>query len=240
MAGHSKWHNIQARKGVQDKRRATLFTKLSRDIATAAKEGGVDAATNARLKTMLEKAREAGMPKDNVTRAINRGAGIGEAANLTAITYEGKGPGGIDVIVEARTNNKNRTASDVKHIFTKNGGVMGGPGSSAWNFEHRGMIECLVLDSTKTDEQILKIMDASGVVDIVESDGEFLVYTTPSDLMAVRSHLAGMGYDVTEARFTQEPKSTTTLEGEVLDTAVSMLEELDEYDDVDAVYTNLI
>lgn len=238
MAGHSKWNNIQVRKGKQDSKRAALFTKMARDIASAAKEGGADPAMNPRLKTMVEKARVASMPKDNIERAINRGAGVGEAAHLSPVVYEGKGPGGIDIIVEVRTDNKNRTASDIKSLFTKNGGSIGAPGSAMWNFEQKGYIEARTLSSKAGEMQMLEIMDL-GVQDLEEAEGGFDVYTSPADLMRVRSALEKLGYEVETAKLMLDPKSTSTLEGEVLDQALTLLGLLDEYADTEGVYTNL-
>ena len=187
MSGHSKWATIKRKKGAADAKRGQLFSKLSRAIIVAAKEGGGDPDANAALANAIQKARDNSMPKDNIERAIQRGAGSGEGDAYEAITYEGYAPGGVAVICSILTDNRNRTASDLRHIFTKNGGSLATPGSVAWQFERRGII---MIDGQDMDEDtLMEVALAGGADDIAEDGDQWQVSTEPTAFMAVRGAL---------------------------------------------------
>jgi YebC/PmpR family DNA-binding regulatory protein len=193
VSGHSKWSTIKHKKGAADAKRGKLFSKLSRAIMVAAKEGGADPATNLALQNAVEKARSYSMPKDNIERAIAKGAGEGtDGASFETVVYEGYGPEGVAVIVEALTDNRNRTASEVRHMFSKHGGNLGATGAVAWQFERRGVV-LVAADGVDEDELVLAAADA-GAED-VERDGEtFVVSSSPDELMAVRQALETGGF----------------------------------------------
>ena len=236
MSGHSKWHNIQVRKGKQDAKRAGAFTKLARIVSIAAKEGGPDPITNFKLRLAIEKAKQASMPKENIQRAIYKGTGKGGGEELFEVIYEGKGPGGIDIIAETLTDSKNRTASEIKHIFTKNGGSIGAPGSSSWNFEQRGYIEAKT--EKNPDEAMLEIMDM-GVEDIENENKVLNIYTKPKELAQVSKNLEKKGYKIEKAELILDPKNTIKLDEDTSKKALNLLEALDDYDDTQNVYTNM-
>jgi YebC/PmpR family DNA-binding regulatory protein len=237
MSGHSKWSSIKHKKGAADAKRGKLFSKLSRAIIVAAREGGADPEGNATLATAIQKARDNSMPKDNIERAIARGAGTssdGEA--YEHITYEGYGPSGVALFVEALTDNRNRTASDVRHIFTKNDGSLGESGSVAWLFERKGVI--LVADSVDEDELTLAAAEG-GAEDVVREGSTFEVISAPDDLQGVRQALeaAGIGYE--SADLTMLPKTTVAIEDESdAKKLLRLMDALEENDDVQDVYAN--
>ena len=237
MSGHSKWSSIKHKKGAADAKRGKLFSKLSRAIIVAAREGGPDPEGNATLATAIQKARNNSMPKDNIERAIARGAGTstdGEA--YEHITYEGYGPSGVALFVEALTDNRNRTASDVRHIFTKNDGSLGESGSVAWLFERKGVI--LVPDSADEDE--LTLAAAEGGADDVMRDGStFHVLSAPESLVAVREAIEAAGIEVQSAELTMLPKTTVPIEDEsAAKKLLRLMDALEENDDVQDVYAN--
>ena len=237
MSGHSKWSQIKRQKGLADARRGQVFTKLGREITVAARQGGADPETNARLRLAIERAREANMPKDNIERAIKRGTG-GEAgaAQLEEIVYEGYGPGGIAVLVEALTDNRNRTASDLRSMFSKAGGNLGEAGSVAWQFESRGLI---VVDTGGADpeELALRAID-SGAEDVKVDSSSVEVYTRPDQLESVRRALAEGEIPIESAEVMQAPKSTVTLDARKAQQVLRLLDQLDELDDVQRVSSN--
>ena len=235
MSGHSKWHNIQVRKGKQDTKRANIFTKLARIITVAAKQGGGDTTANFKLRLAIDKAKQSSMPKDNIQRAIDKGTGKGGGEELHEIAYEGKGPGGIDIIVELLTDSKNRTASEVKHIFTKNVGMVGAPGSVSWNFVQKG----LIVISEKGEDKVLEAMGIDGVEDVEEDEGGINIYTKPKELAQVNKALESKGYKIEKAEIFLDPKNTVKLDENKSDQALKLLEALDEYDDTQNVYTNM-
>jgi YebC/PmpR family DNA-binding regulatory protein len=238
VSGHSKWHSIKHKKGVTDKKRGQLFSKLTRAIIVAARDGGADPAANLALQNAIEKAREASVPKDNIERAIARGAGTsGEgAAAYEHVSYEGYGPGGVAVFVEALTDNRNRTASEVRHIFAKNEGSLGESGSVAWLFERTGVV--LVSDSFDEDE--LTLAAAEGGADDVARDGAvFQVTCPPEALAAVRGAIEEAGMEVESAQLSMLPKTTVAVEEEAAARRiVRLMEALEENDDVQDVYAN--
>ncbi|MBL6634120.1 MAG: YebC/PmpR family DNA-binding transcriptional regulator [Thermoleophilia bacterium] len=237
MSGHSKWATIKRKKGAADAKRGQLFSKLSRAITVAAREGGGDPATNAALATAVEKARANSMPKDNIERAIQKGTGGGDGAvDYEAVTYEGYGPGGVAIICVALTDNRNRTASDVRHIFTKNGSELGTPGSVAWQFERKGII---LVDGEGVDEEAL--MDAAldgGAEDISEDGSQWQVVTEPVDLSAVRTALEGAGFSAASADITMLPKTTVETGEKEARQLLRLIDSLEENDDVQDVYAN--
>uniref|UniRef100_A0A7C4R2D9 Probable transcriptional regulatory protein ENT43_01850 n=1 Tax=candidate division CPR3 bacterium TaxID=2268181 RepID=A0A7C4R2D9_UNCC3 len=243
MSGHSKWHNIQARKGAQDKKKANIFTKLARTITTAAREGGGDPTMNFKLRIAVDKAKAASMPKDGIERAIAKGTGAGGGAAMIPVSYEAKGPGNIDIIVDCLTDNKNRTASEIKHIFSKNGGIVGAPGSVAWNFEQKGYIEINfqfpISNFQNKDEAIMNVMDVGGVLDIEELSDALSVYTKPKELAAVAKELEIKGFKIEKMELIMDPKNTVKISDEDAEKAMRLLELLDDYDDTENVWTNM-
>jgi YebC/PmpR family DNA-binding regulatory protein len=238
MSGHSKWHSIRRSKGVLDQRRGQLFTKLARNITIAAREGLPDPDLNFRLRLAVDKAKEANMPSENIQRAIDRAnAGGGEA--LEEIYYEGYAPGGVAMIIEAATDNRNRTASDVRSTITKAGGNPGEPGSVAWMFEQRGLIT-ISLEGKKldVDEVQLLAIDA-GADDVQVSDDAIEVYTEFTQLAVVRDKLRELGLPISSAEKTLEPKATVQPDEKEALQALRLVEKLEDLDDVQKVYTNI-
>jgi YebC/PmpR family DNA-binding regulatory protein len=236
MAGHSKWASIKHKKAATDAKRGKLFTKLARAITVAAREGGGDPDGNPSLATAIEKAKSYSMPKDNIQRAIDRGTGEGaDAAAIERILYEGYGPGGAAILVEALSDNRNRTGSEVRHAFDRHGGSLGEPNSVAWIFEKRGVI---VVDGSAHSEDDLIIAIDAGAEDVVADDGELLVKTAPSDLTAVREALEQAGIEISSAEVTMEPTNTVAVEESDARTLMRLMEALDDHDDVDAVHAN--
>jgi YebC/PmpR family DNA-binding regulatory protein len=236
MSGHSKWATIKRKKGAADAKRGQLFSKLSRAIIVAAKEGGPDPDANSALANAIQKARDNSMPKDNIERAIQRGAGSGEGDAYEHISYEGYGPGGVAVICSILTDNRNRTASDLRHIFTKNGGSLATPGSVAWQFDRRGII---VVDGDGVDEDAL--MEAAleaGAEDISDDGGQWQVTTDPSDFMAVRRALEEAGIAYASAELTMVPKTTVEPSEKEARQVLRLVDQLEENDDVQDVYAN--
>ncbi|MDF2752397.1 MAG: hypothetical protein K0S82_780 [Gaiellaceae bacterium] len=237
MAGHSKWAQIKRKKGATDAKRGQLFSKLARAIIVAAREGGPDPAGNLALQNAVEKAKEASMPKDNIERAIARGAGpSADGAAYETVTYEGYGPAGIAVYVEAVTDNRNRTAAEVRHIFSKADGSLGESGSVAWLFERRAV----VLVDGSADEDELTLAAAEGGADDVERDGDsWRVTAPPESLGSVREAVEAGGMTAESAELTMLPKTTVELEDESAARKVlRLMDALEENDDVQDVYAN--
>jgi YebC/PmpR family DNA-binding regulatory protein len=236
MAGHSKWAGIKHKKAIVDSRRGKLFTKLARAITVAAKEGGGDVVGNAALALAVQKAKDASMPKDNIERAIAKGTGEGADADaLEAVMYEGYGPGGVAILVEALTDNRNRTGSEIRHAFSKAGGNLGEPGSVAYLFDKKGVV---VVDGEQyTEDDLMPAVDA-GAEDIVLDDDVFEVLSEPSDLAAVRAALVGAGIEVQEAAVMQRPKTLVPLDEEGAVKVMRLIDTLEELDDTDAVHAN--
>ncbi|MGI8972908.1 MAG: YebC/PmpR family DNA-binding transcriptional regulator [Gaiella sp.] len=238
MSGHSKWSTIKHKKGAADAKRGKLFSKLSRAIMVAAKEGGGDPATNLALQNAIEKARSYSMPKDNIERAVAKGSGEGaDGASFEVVVYEGYGPDGVAVIVEALTDNRNRTAADVRHLFAKHGGNLGATGAVAWQFERRGV---LLVVAEGVDEDHLVLVAAEAGADDVERDGSsFLVSTAPEQLAAVREGLETGGFELESAELAMVPKTTVEIADEgVAKQVVRLVDGLEENDDVQDVYAN--
>jgi YebC/PmpR family DNA-binding regulatory protein len=237
MSGHSKWSSIKHKKGAQDAKRGQLFSKLSRAIIVAAREGGPDPDANATLAAAVQKARDNSMPKENIERAIARGAGAaGDAEAYEAVTYEGYGPNGVAVLVEAVTDNRNRTAADVRHVFAKSDGNLGGSGAVAWLFERRGVI--LVPGSADEDEVMLAAADA-GADDVQLEGSSYEVTCAPETLTAVRAALEAAGVEVESAELAMLPKTTIRIEDEAAARKLlRLMDALEENDDVQDVYAN--
>jgi YebC/PmpR family DNA-binding regulatory protein len=238
MSGHSKWSSIKHKKGAADKKRGQLFSKLSRALIVAAREGGPDPAANLALANAIEKARSYSMPKDNIDRAIARGSGAdADADAFEQVIYEGYGPNGVAVIVEALTDNRNRTAAEVRSAFTKHDGNLGGSGAVAWLFERRGVV---LVDADRFEEDDVTMAAADGGADDVEEDGSsYRVTSAPEALTAVREALEGAGIEVDSAELTMVPKTTVNLEDEAAaKKTLRLIDQLEESDDVQEVYAN--
>jgi YebC/PmpR family DNA-binding regulatory protein len=238
LSGHSKWSSIKHKKGAADAKRGKLFSKLSRAIIVAAKEGGGDPAGNLALQNAIEKARSYSMPKDNIDRAIAKGSGAGaDSEAFETVVYEGYGPEGVAVIVEALTDNRNRTASDVRHAFTKHGGSLGATGAVAWQFERRGVV---IVPAENVDEEELFMAAADAGADDVERDGTvFQVTSAPESLAAVREAIEGAGFAIDSAELTMLPKSTIAVEDEgKAKQVMRLIDSLEDNDDVQDVYAN--
>ena len=238
MSGHSKWSTIKHKKGAADAKRGQLFTKLSKAIIVAAKEGGADPAANLALQNAIEKAKSYSMPKDTIERAIARGAGTdADAAAYETIVYEGYGPDGVAVLVEALTDNRNRTASDVRHTFTKNGGNLGTTGAVAWLFERRGIV---LVEAAGVDEDELTLAAAEGGADDVQRDGStWEVTAAPEHLSAVREAVESAGFTVENAELALVAKTTIEVDDEnQAKKVLRLIDALEENDDVQEVYAN--
>lgn len=237
MAGHSKWANIKHKKGANDAKRGKIFTRLIKEITVAAREGGGDPEGNPRLRTAMAAAKAENMPKDNITRAIKKGTGEIAGEVYDEIRYEGYGPGGVAVIVDCMTDNKNRTVADVRHFFSKSNGNLGESGCVGWMFEKKGLFQ-VDKDSVSEDELMDQALEA-GADDVVEEGDEFHVLTAPEDFVAVREALEGEGLAFIEAEVTMIPKNTVDVEDEkVAKSLLKLLENLEDHDDVQAVYAN--
>src|SRR3954471_22138931 len=238
MSGHSKWSSIKHKKGAADKKRGVLFSKLSRALIVAAREGGPDPSGNLALQNAIEKARSYSMPKDNIERAIARGSGAdADAAAYETVVYEGYGAGGVAVLVEALTDNRNRTASDVRHVFTKHDGNLGASGAVAWQFERRGVI---LVAAEGVDEDELMLAAAEGGADDVQLDGSsFEITAAPEDLTSVREAVEAAGFGVENAELTMVPKTTIEVDDEATAKKIlRLIDSLEENDDVQDVYSN--
>ncbi|CAH0417765.1 YebC/PmpR family DNA-binding transcriptional regulator [Periweissella ghanensis] len=236
MSGHSKWHNIQGRKNAQDAKRGKIFQKISRDLYTAAKIGGADPDGNPALRLVMEKAKAANMPKDNVQRALDKATGAG-GANYEEITYEGYGPAGTAVLVEALTDNRNRTAASVRSAFTHHGGSLGTTGSVAFMFDRKGYIFIANDEDLNLDEDtVFEAAIEAGAEDMKATEDGFEVITEPADFETVRNALVEQGYEVSQDEVTMIPQNTVEVPEDKLATFAAMIEELEDNDDVSAVY----
>jgi YebC/PmpR family DNA-binding regulatory protein len=238
MSGHSKWSSIKHKKGAADAKRGKLFSKLARAIIVAAREGGPDPASNLALQNAIEKARSYSMPKDNIERAVARGSGAGaDTETFEQVVYEGYGPNGVAIIVEALTDNRNRTASDIRHVFTKNDGNLGTTGAVAWLFERRGIV---TVDADRADEDSVMLAAAEGGAEDVAQDGSsFQVTTSVESLSSVREALEQAGIEVESAETSMVPKTTIELDDEAsARKTLRLIDALEELDDVNEVYAN--
>jgi YebC/PmpR family DNA-binding regulatory protein len=236
MSGHSKWASIKHKKAIVDSRRGAHFSKLARAIMVAARDGGGDPELNATLENAVRKAKEASMPKDNIERAIAKGSGEGgEADAIETVLYEGYGPGGVALLVEAMTENRNRTGADIRHAFSKHGGSLGEPGSVAYLFAKKGTI---VIDATRYSEDDLMVAVEAGAEDISADDEVFEVVSEPSDFTAVRNALEEAGVEMDSAEMAYRPSSLVPIDESQAGTLMRLIETLEENDDVDEVHAN--
>lgn len=239
MSGHSKWANIKNKKEKTDSQRGKIFTKIGREIAIAVKEGGSDPANNSKLRDVIAKAKANNMPNDNITRSIKKAAGELGSVNYEEITYEGYGPGGTAVIVEVVTDNRNRTAAEIRHIFDKSGGSMGASGCVSWMFDKKGLMVVERSASIDEDELMMEALDA-GAEDFNALDDVYEIYTSPADFSAVREALEGK-YTFISAEIGMFPQNTVdaTKDPELVEKIEKMLDRFDDDDDVQEVYHNV-
>ena len=236
MAGHSKWKQIKHKKAATDARRGAKFTKFSKEITVAARQGGGDPAGNPRLRTAIDTAKAANMPNENIDRAVKKGTGELEGVQYDEITYEGFGPGGAAILVQATTDNGNRTVADLRHVFSRNGGNLAAAGAVAWMFERKGQ---LFIDATRTDEEAaLEAALEAGATDLQREGDQYLVTTEPGDLHAVLEALTARGVAAEDPELAMVPTTTVTVEGGDAAQLLRLMEALDDHDDVSKVFSN--
>ncbi|HOL21834.1 MAG TPA: YebC/PmpR family DNA-binding transcriptional regulator [bacterium] len=236
MSGHSKWHSIKHKKMATDAKRGKMFTKLIREIMMAAKTGGGNPDTNPRLRMVIDKAKGLNMPNDNIQRAIKKGLGEEGGVQLEQVTYEGYAPGGVAVYVEVLTDNKNRSASEIRSIFSKHNGNMGGAGSVSWIFERKGVIS--VSKDKANEDELLEIILEAGAEDMKAEGDSYEITTPPEKFDDVRKALAEKNIQVDEASITFVPKNTVRVEGKTAEQVLKLLEALEDHDDVQGAYAN--
>ncbi|WP_022853052.1 YebC/PmpR family DNA-binding transcriptional regulator [Thermodesulfatator atlanticus] len=237
MAGHSHWAQIKRKKAAQDAKRGKLFTKLIREIMVAARMGGGDPSANPRLRAAIQAAKAANMPKENIERAIRKGTGQEPGMTWEEVVYEGYGPGGVAVLIKSVTDNKRRTVSELRHIFSKCGGNLAEPGAVAWVFEQKGLI--IVPKEGADEEKLLEEALEAGAEDVREYESEFEIITLPQDLETVKTALEKAGFKIDSAKVTMVPKSTVKLEDEkTVQQMLRLMETLEDHDDVQQVYAN--
>ena len=236
MSGHSKWHSIKHKKGATDAKRGKLFTKIIRELTIAARLGGGDPDANPRLRTAVDKAKAANMPADNITRAIKKGTGELEGATYEEMTLEGYGPGGVALLVEGSTDNRNRTVSEIRHLFSKHNGNLGNPGSVAYMFNPRGVIS-IAADKT-TEDKLMEIVLDAGAEDIQAEAEGFTVYTTPADFEAVKEAVKNAGIEPDEAEVKKVADNNVALDGPKAQQMIKLLDALEDHDDVQNVWEN--
>lgn len=238
MAGHSKWANIKHRKAAMDAKRGQLFSRLTRELIVAAREGGPDPETNLRLRLAIERARAANMPKENIERAIRRGAGLEKGAEqFEELLYEGYGPHGVAIIVRVLTDNRNRTVAELRRIFSRHGGSLAESGAVMWNFEKKGYIA--IRPDGQDPERIFELAIEAGAEDVEISEDLVEIYTAPEDLQAVRQSLLQAGLTIDNAELTMWPRTRVTLDDHATTSVMSLVDALEELDDVQQVYSNL-
>ncbi len=236
MSGHSKWHTIKHKKGALDAKRGKVFTKLIREMTIAARIGGGDPGANPRLRTAVDKAKASNMPSDNITRAIKKGTGELEGSTYEDMVLEGYGPGGVAILVEGSTDNRNRTVSEIRHIFTKHGGNLGGAGSVAYMFKPRGVIS--IAAGKTTEDKLMEVALDAGADDIVAEPQGFTVYTSPHDLEPVRAAIKKAGIEPDDAEVKKLADNSIPLEGVKAQQFLKLVEALDDHDDVQTVWDN--
>jgi len=236
MSGHSKWHTIKHKKGALDAKRGKLFTKLIKEITVAARTGGGDPDANARLRKAVSDAKGANMPNDTIARAIRRGTGEEEGVSYEEITYEGYGPGGVAVMVDAMTDNRNRTVAEIRHIFSKNGGNLGTAGAVNWMFEKKGYI--VVEKSARPEDELFEIVTEAGAEDLRDDEDNFEIITSPEEFDAVLEAVKKAGIEPQVAEVEMVPKEYKRLEGAEARQMVKLMESLEDHDDVQKVSAN--
>jgi len=237
MAGHSKWANIKHRKGAQDKKRSSLFSRLTREIIVCARQDS-NPDTNVTLAAAIDRARAANMPKDNVERAIKKGSGGLDGVQYSEVTYEGYGPGGVAILLRALTDNRNRTAASVRHIFEGHGGSLGGEGSVSWQFDRRGVVEVGELPPDADREALVLVAAEAGADDFADDAGTLVFYTPPVGVAAVRGALAAEGVEVSRAEIALVPKTTVQVSGKDAERLLKLVDALDDEEDVQEVVAN--
>ena len=236
MSGHSKWSSIKHKKGAADAKRGKIFTKLIKEITVAARMGGGDPDGNPRLRSAIAAAKAENMPKENIDRGIKKGTGELEGVSYEEANYEGYGPGGVAVLLDCLTDNKNRTVADIKHLFERHGGNLGEPGCVAWMFEQKGLI---VFEKDKTDEeQLFDLALEAGAEDVNEDETEFEVITDPSDLESVKQTIDNAGLSYTFAEVTKIPQNMVKVEGKKAQQTLNLMQSIEDHDDVSHVYAN--
>ena len=235
MSGHNKWSTIKHKKGAADAKRGKVFTKIIKEISVAAKLGGADLAANPRLRTAIDKAKAENMPKENMERAIKKGAGGMEGVTYEEIIYEGYGPGGVAVLVEVLTDNRNRSVSDIRSIFAKSNGNMGEAGCVSWIFSKKGLI---TYEKGIDFEQLFEAALEAGAEDVTEEDEQFEVTTDPSNFIEVRESLTAKGFKFADAEVTMIPQTMVPLEGKHAESMLKLMDKLEDNDDVQNVYAN--
>jgi YebC/PmpR family DNA-binding regulatory protein len=236
MSGHSKWSTIKRKKGKLDAERGRIFTRVIKEITVAARHGGGDANINPRLRTAIDAAKKVNMPADNIKKAIQKGTGELPGVSYEEVTYEGYGPGGVAILVEALTDNKNRTVAEIRHVFAKNNGNLGENGSVGWLFHRQGMIQ-VPRGAMDEDTMMMTALDA-GATDVSTDDDTYSVYTGFGDLYAVKETLEKARVEVTEAKVTMIPQNTISLDGKQAEQMLKLMEALEDHDDVQNVYAN--
>ncbi len=236
MSGHSKWHSIKHKKAKVDAQRGKIFTKLIRQIMVAAREGGPDPEKNNKLRLAIEKAKSYNMPNDNIKRAIEKGAGLDSGTNYEEITYEGYGPGGVAVMIEALTDNRNRTAAEVRHIFSKHGGSLGESGCVAWMFERKGVFS-FQGEGIDTDKLMELALEAEAL-DMTETEDGVEITVAPNDFDKFKALATENGFEPSYAEITMVPQTTVKLEGKEAEQMIKLMDELEDHDDVQQVYSN--
>ncbi len=236
MSGHSKWHSIKHKKGATDAKRGKLFTKFIKEITVAARTGGGDPDANARLRKAILDAKAGNMPNDTIDRAVRRGTGAEEGVNYEEITYEGYGPGGVALLIEAVTDNRNRTVAEIRHMFSKNGGNLGEAGSVGWLFEKKGYI---VVDKTaKPEEELFEIAIEAGADDLRDDEDNFEIITSPENFEGVQSAIKSAGIEPQMAEVSMVPQTYVKLEGGSAQQMLRLMEAIEDHDDVQKVYAN--
>lgn len=238
MSGHNKWSTIKHKKAAADAKRGRVFTRLAKEITIAAREGGGDPDGNPRLRTAIAAAKSANMPNDNVKRAIQRGTGEIPGVSYEEVIYEGYGPGGVAVLIECLTDNKNRTTPEIRHLFAKSGGNLGEPGSVAWMFDKRGTF-VVPGDAGVDEERLMEIVLEAGAENLEEQDGEFVVQTAPDAFHGVEQSLERAEVTTREAKLVMEPQNFVMLDGAKAEQCLKLLDALEDHDDVQNVWANL-
>jgi YebC/PmpR family DNA-binding regulatory protein len=236
MSGHSKWHSIKHKKGATDAKRGKLFTKFIKEITVAARTGGGDPDANARLRKAILDAKAGNMPNDTIDRAVRRGTGAEEGVTYDEITYEGYGPGGVAMLIEAMTDNRNRTVAEIRHIFSKNGGNLGESGSVGWLFEKKGYI--VVDKAAKPEEELFDIAIEAGADDLRDDEDNFEIITSPENFEGVQSAIKSAGIEPQLAEVSMVPQTYIKLEGGSAQTMLRLMEAMEDHDDVQKVYAN--
>ncbi len=238
MAGHSKWANIKHKKSKEDEKRGKIFSKLSRKITVAARQGGGDPETNSDLRLAIQKAKDNNMPNDNIDRAIKRGTGELEGFNYESFIYEGYGPGGVALYIELMSDNRNRTASEIRHILTKNGGNLGEQGCVSWMFSRRGQIIINPEEAVVDTEELMLLAIDCGAEDFTEEDGIYTIYTSPAELESVREGLETEEVTLSSVDIAMIPQNTVALDERDAKKVLRLMEALEDHDDVQEVYSN--